>query len=80
VLLFLHPQGTPDLARRLGGNGWLVNTIGNPLDTTIALSHMIFEGTLDRFPGRKLCSAHGGGYLPSSRPFRLCAAECGQAS
>jgi aminocarboxymuconate-semialdehyde decarboxylase len=65
VLVFLHPQGAPDLARRLGGNGWLVNTIGNPLDTTIALSHLIFEGTLDRFPGLKLCSAHGGGYLPS---------------
>jgi aminocarboxymuconate-semialdehyde decarboxylase len=65
ALLFLHPQGTPDLARRLGGNGWLANTIGNPLDTTIALSHMIFEGTFDRFPGLKLCSAHGGGYLPS---------------
>jgi aminocarboxymuconate-semialdehyde decarboxylase len=65
VLIFLHPQGTPELARRLAGNGWLVNTIGNPLDTTIALSHMIFEGTLDRFPGLKLCSAHGGGYLPS---------------
>ncbi|MBV8713627.1 MAG: amidohydrolase family protein [Chloroflexi bacterium] len=65
VLIFVHPQGTPELSRRLGGNGWLVNTIGNPLDTTIALSHMIFEGTLDRFPGLKLCSAHGGGYLPS---------------
>ena len=65
VLIFLHPQGTPELARRLGGNGWLANTIGNPLDTTIALSHMIFEGTFDRFPGLKLCSAHGGGYLPS---------------
>jgi aminocarboxymuconate-semialdehyde decarboxylase len=65
VLLFLHPQGTPDLARRLGGNGWLTNTVGNPLDTTIALSHMIFEGTLDQFPALKLCSAHGGGYLPS---------------
>jgi aminocarboxymuconate-semialdehyde decarboxylase len=65
VLIFLHPQGTPDLARRLRGNGWLANTIGNPLDTTIALSHLIFEGTLDRFPGLKLCSAHGGGYLPS---------------
>jgi aminocarboxymuconate-semialdehyde decarboxylase len=65
VLIFLHPQGTPEIARRLRGNGWLANTIGNPLDTTIALSHMIFEGTLDRFPGLKLCSAHGGGYLPS---------------
>lgn len=65
ALIFLHPQGAPDIERRLGGNGWLTNTIGNPLDTTIALSHLIFEGTLDRFPGLKLCSAHGGGYLPS---------------
>jgi len=39
--------------------------IGNPLDTTIALSHLIFEGTLDRYPGLKLCASHGGGYLPS---------------
>src|SRR4029434_1724492 len=43
----------------------LTNTIGNPLETTIALSHLIFEGTLDRFPGLKICAAHGGGYLPS---------------
>jgi len=65
VLLFIHPQSTPELANRFKGNGWLANTIGNPLDTTIALSHLIFEGTLDRFPGLKICSAHGGGFLPS---------------
>jgi aminocarboxymuconate-semialdehyde decarboxylase len=65
VLIFIHPQSTPDLAKRLKGNGWLANTIGNPLDTTIALSHLIFEGTLDRFPRLKICSAHGGGFLPS---------------
>jgi len=65
VLVFLHPQGTPDLARRLKGNGVLDNVIGNPLDTTIALSHLIFEGTLDTFPKLKICSAHGGGYLAS---------------
>ncbi|PYN91659.1 MAG: hypothetical protein DMD91_33810 [Candidatus Rokuibacteriota bacterium] len=65
VLIFIHPQSTPDLARRFKGNGWLSNVIGNPLDTTIALSHLIFEGTLDRFPGLKICAAHGGGYLPS---------------
>ena len=68
VLVFIHPQSTPDLAKRLKGNGWLMNTIGNPLDTTIALSHLIFEGTLDRFPGLKICSAHGGGFLPSYAP------------
>jgi predicted TIM-barrel fold metal-dependent hydrolase len=68
VLIFIHPQSTPDLAKRLKGNGWLTNVIGNPLDTTIALSHLIFEGTLDRFPGLKICAAHGGGYLPSYAP------------
>jgi aminocarboxymuconate-semialdehyde decarboxylase len=67
VLVFLHPQGTAELeaSGRLNGNGVLTNTIGNPLETTIALSHLIFEGTLDRFPGLKICAAHGGGYLPS---------------
>jgi aminocarboxymuconate-semialdehyde decarboxylase len=68
VLVFIHPQGAgaaDPLASRLKGNGMLANVIGNPLETTIALSHLIFEGTLDRFPGLKICAAHGGGYLPS---------------
>jgi len=65
VPLFIHPQGVPEIGKRLSGNGWLGNTIGNPLETTIALSHLIFEGTLDRFPGLKVIAAHGGGYLPS---------------
>jgi predicted TIM-barrel fold metal-dependent hydrolase len=66
VPLFIHPRGIPELGKRLSGNGWLDNAIGYPLDTTIALSHLIFEGTLDRFPGLKVIAAHGGGYLPSS--------------
>ncbi|HVY15916.1 MAG TPA: amidohydrolase family protein [Rhodopila sp.] len=67
VLVFMHPLGTRELepSGRLGGSGLLTNTIGNPLETTIALSHLIFEGTLDRFPGLKICAAHGGGFLPS---------------
>jgi aminocarboxymuconate-semialdehyde decarboxylase len=65
ALVFIHPQGIPDLQKRLQGNGYLTNVIGNPLETTLALSHLIFEGTLDRFPGLKICGAHGGGYLPS---------------
>ena len=75
ILIFMHPQSTPDLAPRLKGNGWLANTIGNPLDTTIALSHLIFEGTLDRFPGLKTCAAHGGGFCPRTRraPIIACA-------
>lgn len=67
VLVFLHPTGTRELepSGRLNGSGLLTNTIGNPLETTIALSHLIFEGTLDRFPGLKICAAHGGGFLGS---------------
>jgi len=65
ALIFIHPQGVPEAASRLRGSGGLGNVIGNPLETTIALSHLIFEGTLDRFPGLKILAAHGGGYLPS---------------
>ena len=68
VLVFIHPVGTKELAPRLKGNGGLDNTIGNPLETTLALSHLIYEGTLDRFPGLKICAAHGGGYLPFYAP------------
>ena len=68
VVVFIHPQqdGAPsELAHRFKGNGYLSNVIGNPLETTIALSHLIFEGTLDRYPGLKVCAAHAGGYVPS---------------
>jgi predicted TIM-barrel fold metal-dependent hydrolase len=65
VPLFIHPQGVPELSKRLAGNGWLGNTIGNPLGTTMALSHLIFEGTFDKYPGLKVIAAHGGGFLPS---------------
>src|ERR1700756_5866594 len=53
VLIFIHPQGTAEMGTsgRLKGNGVLENVIGNPLETTIALSHLIFEGTLDAYPG-----------------------------
>jgi aminocarboxymuconate-semialdehyde decarboxylase len=68
AVLFIHPQSTPELAKRFKGNGWLSNTVGNPLDTTIALQHLIFEGTLDKFPGLKIIAAHGGGYLGSYAP------------
>ena len=71
-LVFMHPQGIPELDKRLAGGGYLSNVIGNPLETTIFLSHLIFDGTLDRFPGLKICASHAGGYLPSyAGAFRL---------
>ena len=68
AVIFIHPQSTPPLAARFKGNGWMSNTIGNPLDTTIALQHLIYEGTLDKYPGLKVLAAHGGGYLGSYAP------------
>jgi len=67
VMLFMHPQPAPGTTQnmRLQGKGGLGNIIGNPLETTVFLSHLIFEGTLDRFPGLRICAAHAGGFLTS---------------
>ncbi len=63
VVVFMHPSGFTG-GERLS-NYHLNNVIGNPLDTTVALSHLIFSGTLDRYPGLKLLLAHGGGLMPA---------------
>jgi aminocarboxymuconate-semialdehyde decarboxylase len=67
VPVFMHPNSALNIARdgSLAGRGSLPNIVGNPLETTVFLSHMIFDGVLDRFPTLKICAAHGGGYLPS---------------
>jgi aminocarboxymuconate-semialdehyde decarboxylase len=68
ALIFMHPMTSAEstgISKRLHGNGILSTVVGNPLETTLFLSHLIYEGVLDRFPNLKLCCAHGGGYLPS---------------
>jgi aminocarboxymuconate-semialdehyde decarboxylase len=67
VVVFVHPQGAENVlqAGALRGRGDLGNIIGNPLETTVFLSRLIFDGTLDRFPRLKIIGAHAGGYLPS---------------
>jgi aminocarboxymuconate-semialdehyde decarboxylase len=82
VLLFMHPQQAPGTTAnpRLNGKGGLGNRIGNPLETTVFLSHLIFEGVFDRFPGLRICGAHAGGYLPSysGRSDAVCAQANGE--
>ncbi|HET9173092.1 MAG TPA: amidohydrolase family protein [Actinospica sp.] len=63
AVVFIHPWGCT-LGERLGRN-FLGNTVGQPVETALALSHLIFAGTLDRHPALKLLAAHGGGYLPT---------------
>ncbi len=68
VPVFMHPAlGAPNIVvdGALAGRGGLFNVVGGPLETTLFLTHMIVDGTLDRFPGLRIVGAHGGGYLPS---------------
>jgi aminocarboxymuconate-semialdehyde decarboxylase len=67
VPVFMHPTNSdqwvaPEI---FDGAGSLPNIIGNPLETTIFLSKLIFEGVFDRFPNLKVVGAHGSGYLPA---------------
>ncbi|MEO6339685.1 MAG: amidohydrolase family protein [Caulobacteraceae bacterium] len=61
VLLFLHPLGFSHPERM--GEFYFNNLIGNPLESTLGLGHLIFGGVLDRNPGLKICVAHGGGFM-----------------
>jgi aminocarboxymuconate-semialdehyde decarboxylase len=63
AILFLHPFGCT-LDERLD-QWYLSNTVGQPTENAVALSHVIFSGVLDRHPALKLIAAHGGGYLPT---------------
>lgn len=67
VPVFVHPDGSKNIVQEnaFDGRGALANIVGNPLETTVFLTKMIFDGTLDRFPGLVVVGAHGGGYLPS---------------
>lgn len=43
---------------------YLTNLIGNPLDTTVMVAHLMYSGVLDELPELKICLAHGGGFTP----------------
>jgi len=60
VIVFMHPHGFT-AGERLGEH-YFINVIGNPLDTTIAVAYLVFDGVLERFPNLKIVVAHGGGY------------------
>ncbi len=61
--MFLHPFGC-SLDERLD-RFYLANTVGQPVENAVALSHLIFGGVLDRHPELRVLAAHGGGYLPT---------------
>lgn len=62
VPVILHPSGYPESQRF--GDYFLTNCIGNPLETMVATTRMIFSGLFEEHPDIKLVLLHGGGYLP----------------
>src|SRR5712692_1831022 len=61
VVIFMHPLGFTQGERLL--DHYFNNVIGNPLETTVAASHLIFDGVMERNPKLKIVLPHGGGYL-----------------
>ncbi|MGH8867472.1 MAG: amidohydrolase family protein [Actinomycetes bacterium] len=62
VLVMLHPHGFTHGERLT--EYYLSNVVGNPLDSTLAMTRMIHGGVLEQFPDLTVCVVHGGGYLP----------------
>lgn len=61
ALVVIHPNGFTQGERFQ--RFYFNNVIGNPLDTTMALHYLIFDGVLERHPNLKILAVHGGGYL-----------------
>jgi aminocarboxymuconate-semialdehyde decarboxylase len=61
VIIFIHPTGFTQGERLL--DHYFNNVIGNPLETTVAASHLLFDGVMARYPRLKVVLPHGGGFL-----------------
>jgi aminocarboxymuconate-semialdehyde decarboxylase len=63
IAVFVHPYAP--LGRDRIARYYLRNLLGNPFETAVAFSHLVFGGVVERFPRLRLCFAHGGGALPA---------------
>jgi len=62
VLMIMHPEWVAGADKM---NPYSLRSIcGNPADTTLSVTYMMYTGIFDRFPNLKLGLLHGGGYVP----------------
>ena len=66
ALVFIHPT-TRGFSDPVFVDGYLWNTVGNPLETTITAAHLVVSGVLDEHPRVKVLLAHGGGSVLALR-------------
>jgi len=66
ALVFIHPT-TRGFEAPVFSQHYLWNTVGNPLETTIAAAQMTMSGVLERHPELRVVLAHGGGALLALR-------------
>lgn len=66
ALVFIHPTTRGFEIPALGGYH-MQNTVGNPLETTMAAAHLTMAGVMEAHPRLKILLAHGGGALLSLR-------------
>ena len=62
--LFLHPMMINNERMK---QYYLINVCGNPFETALAASHLIYGGVLDAFPKLEISLPHAGGALPILR-------------
>ncbi len=63
IVVFVHPIGFTEGSRLV--DHYFNNVIGNPLESTLAVGHLVFGGVMEDHPGLKVVVAHGGGYVPA---------------
>ena len=66
TLVFIHPT-TRGFSEPVFAEHYLWNTVGNPLETTIAAAQMTMAGVMERHPDLRVLLAHGRGALLALR-------------
>ncbi|MFC1941311.1 amidohydrolase family protein [Chloroflexota bacterium] len=64
LFVFIHPEYFQGHLTSALKEYYLVNLVGNPVETGLTAAHMVFSGLFERYPKLKVLLAHGGGVMP----------------